>query len=217
MVAGTISDVLANTSRSDAGKPKSIWTRSRLSLTERTGRMKSHHHTSQWQRLSKDAVLRLQTAKLRRYLRDSVVPFSAHYRELFHKHGVKTNSIRSIEDLEQIPFTSKADLVNTPDNPQQAKSFVLIPDQKVLTERTSTILRVLARGREHVRRELEIEYRPIFMTSTTGRSADPIPFLYSRHDIDRLSVAGNRVMEICGAKRDYRVLNMFPYAPHLAF
>jgi len=72
-------------------------------------------------------------------------------------------------------------------------------------------------GREQVRRSFEIEYRPIFMTSTTGRSADPIPFLYTSYDLDRLRIAGRRVMEVCAARHDFRLLNMFPYAPHLAF
>ena len=179
--------------------------------------MKSQLLTTQWQRLPKDVILRLQAEKLHRYLRDTVVPFSAYYRELFRKHGLRADSIRTVEDLEQIPFTSKADLVNTPDNSQKARDFVLIPDQQLLSRRPSTVLRALTCGRERVRREIEIEYRPIFMTSTTGRSADPIPFLYTNHDIERLSVAGCRVMEVCDAKRDYRLLNMFPYAPHLAF
>lgn len=179
--------------------------------------MKSHLLDTQWQRLPKDVILRLQADKLHRYLRDVVVPFSAHYRALFQKHGLKASSIRTVEDLEQIPFTSKADFANTPDNPQKARDFVLIPDQELLSRRPSTVLQALIHGREQVRRNFEIEYRPIFMTSTTGRSADPIPFLYTNHDIDRLCVAGKRVMEVCDAKRDYRLLNMFPYAPHLAF
>lgn len=179
--------------------------------------MKSQLLTSQWQHLPKDAILRLQSEKLHSYLRDVVVPSSAYYREMFHRHGLRAESIRSIEDLEQIPFTSKADLVNTPEHPQRAKDFVLVPDQRDLSRRPSTILRALTRGRENVRRELEIEFRPIFMTSTTGRSADPIPFLFTNHDINRLSIAGRRLMEVCDAKRDFRLLNMFPYAPHLAF
>jgi phenylacetate-coenzyme A ligase PaaK-like adenylate-forming protein len=172
---------------------------------------------TQWQRLPKDVILRLQGDSLHRYLRDVVVPFSAYYRRLFERHGLKADSIRSVEDLEQIPFTSKADLVNTPEHPQRSKDFLVIPDQQILSRRPSTILRALTRGRERVKRELEVEYRPIFMTSTTGRSADPIPFLYTSHDLDRLAVAGRRVMEVCDARRDYRLLNMFPYAPHLAF
>jgi phenylacetate-coenzyme A ligase PaaK-like adenylate-forming protein len=179
--------------------------------------MKYTQLTNHWSRLPKETIRRLQAEKLRRYLRDVVVPFSAHYRDLFDKHGLKADSIRSLEDLEQIPFTSKSDLVNTPDNPQKSRDYILIPDQHVLAHRPSTILRALINGREAVKRHFELEFRPIFMTSTTGRSADPIPFLYSQHDLGNLAIAGERVMQICAAERDFRLLNMFPYAPHLAF
>ena len=179
--------------------------------------MKFSPHSTLWQHQSKDEILRFQSEKLHRYLRDVVVPFSPHYRELFHRHGLTPDSIRSVDDLEQIPFTSKVDLLSTPENPQQARDFILIPDQQTLARRPSTIWRGLTRGRERVRKEFEREYRPIFMTSTTGRSADPIPFLYTNHDLDVLSTAGRRLMEVCDARQDYRLLNLFPYAPHLAF
>jgi phenylacetate-coenzyme A ligase PaaK-like adenylate-forming protein len=55
------------------------------------------------------------------------------------------------------------------------------------------------------------------MTSTTGRSSDPVPFFYSQHDIDRLSLARERIMRVCGSTREMRMLNLFPFAPHLAF
>jgi len=90
----------------------------------------------------------LQADKLRRYLRDVVLLFSAHYGELFRKKGLKAESIRTLEDLEQLPFTSKADLLNTPDHPEKVKEFVLIPDPQALARRPATILRALARGRE---------------------------------------------------------------------
>ena len=179
--------------------------------------MKQQLLTTAWARLPREKVRELQAAKLRRYLRDVVVPFSGHYRELFHKHGLTADSIRSLSHLERIPFSSKADLVNTPEHPQRARDFVLIPDQEVLTRRVSTILKAAFRGRERVRREFEREFRPIFMTSTTGRSADPVPFLYSLHDLGILTKGGGRIMQVAGAQPDFRLLNMFPYAPHLAF
>src|SRR4029434_10977679 len=58
---------------------------------------------------------------------------------------------------------------------------------------------------------------PILMTSTTGRSSDPVPFFYTQHDIDRLSLAGERIMRICAATQEMKILNLFPFAPHLAF
>ena len=179
--------------------------------------MKQQLLTTAWARLPRDKVRELQAAKLRRYLRDVVIPFSGHYRELFHKHGLTADSIRTLNHLEQIPFSSKIDLVNSPEHPQRARDFVIIPEQDVLARRLSTVLKAAVFGREKVRKDFEREFRPIFMTSTTGRSADPVPFLYSLHDIENLSLGGGRIMQIAGARPDFRLLNMFPYAPHLAF
>jgi phenylacetate-CoA ligase len=179
--------------------------------------MNTHLLNTHWQRLPERTLRKLQAEKLRHYLHSTVIPFSKHYREMFQKRGISANSIRSLEDLEGLPFTSKLDLLNTPENSQRARDFVLIPDEAVLKSRASTVVRALFTGRDAVKTRFEREFRPIFMTSTTGRSADPIPFLYTRQDLDNLSSAGNRIMEVCGAQHDLKLLNMFPYAPHLAF
>ena len=173
--------------------------------------------STRWQQLPEHVVRALQAEKLRHYLRNVVLPFSPYYRELFAQHGLRAGSIRTLEDLELIPFTSKADLVNTQDRPQRMKDFLIIPDERVLSRRPSTILRAGLTGRAAVKRGFEAEFRPIFLTSTTGRSADPIPFLFTRRDLDMLTSAGDRIMQVCGAQPDFRLLNMFPYAPHLAF
>ncbi len=179
--------------------------------------MKTKLLTTKWQELPERAIRQLQAEKLGRYLRRVVLPFSAHYRRLFEEHGLTADSIRTLEDLKRIPFTTKSDLLNTPDHPQKVKDFILIPDSRVLGRRPSTVMRAILRGREAVRQSFEFEFRPVFLTSTTGRSADPIPFLFSRHDLDNLALAGKRLFEVCGANREMRLLNLFPYAPHLAF
>ena len=173
--------------------------------------------TTNWQRLPENIVRRLQTQKLRDYLRGVVLPASAHYREMFREAGLEPESIRSLDDWQKLPFTDKSDLLNSPDHPQRAKEFILAPDARQLARRPSTILRALLHGKENARQHLEAEYRPVFMTSTTGRAADPIPFLFTRHDLNNLSETGRRLFEVCGGNREYRMLNMFPYAPHLAF
>jgi phenylacetate-CoA ligase len=179
--------------------------------------LNTHLLKTRWQQLPEKAVRQLQVEQLRDYLRRVVLPFSAHYRDLFREHGLTADAIRSLEDLRRVPFTSKADLLNTPDNSQKAREFVLIPEQQVLSRRPSTIVKALLHGREEARRGFEREFRPIFLTSTTGRSADPTPFLFTQHDLDNLASAGKRLFEVCGAEREMRLLNMFPYAPHLAF
>jgi phenylacetate-coenzyme A ligase PaaK-like adenylate-forming protein len=173
-----------------------------------TALLKTH-----WQSLPEQKVRKLQLAKLRRYLRQVVVPFSPHYRDMFRELGLKPDSIRALDDLRRIPFTTKEDLIAT----GSTLRFVITPDQRALARQPNILLRALVRGRSRVQQELESEYRPLFLTSTTGRSAEPTPFLFTRHDLKNLAVTGRRLFEVCGARREMRLLNMFPYAPHLAF
>lgn len=158
-----------------------------------------------------------QIAKLRHYLRDTVVPFSAHYREIFARTGCRAEDLRTPDDLRRIPFTSKLDFAARADGSDAIRKFVLMPDKSVLSRRPSTIFKALIHGRAAVAESFEREFRPLLLTSTTGRTADPVPFLYSAHDIDNLRLAGARLMSVCGADRTMKMLNMFPFAPHLAF
>jgi len=170
-----------------------------------------------WQALSEATVRRGQAEALRRYLRTVVLPFSAHYRNLFQENGLDAESFRTLEDLRRLPFTTKSDLLNTAAQPQRFKDFILTPDPRVLARRPETIMRAVLRGRDRVRQDFEAEFRPIFATFTTGRSAEPTPLFFSQHDLTRLATAGRRLVEICAARREDRLLNSLPFAPHLAF
>jgi phenylacetate-coenzyme A ligase PaaK-like adenylate-forming protein len=164
-----------------------------------------------WLSLDKNTLRAWQMLELRRYLGRTVLPFSKHYRALFKERRLRPGMLRDFSSLERIPFSSKEDLL------KGARDFVLAPDERLLKRRPANIVAALTRGRESVREELEREFRPLMMTSTTGRSAEPAPFVYTAFDIRTLSVAGARVMRISGSRRDMRMLNMFPFAPHLAF
>jgi len=152
-------------------------------------------------------IRKMQAARLRRYLETTVLPFSAYYRKI----GLDPGAIRTFDDLRRIPFTTKAEVR------ESSRDFVLIPDKAVLARRPSTLLRALVSGREAVQDGFEREFRPVMLTSTTGRSSDPVPFVYTGRDIANLRLCGKRMMEIAGATREMRLLNMFPFAPHLAF
>jgi phenylacetate-CoA ligase len=179
--------------------------------------MSSDLLTTHWHNLDKDIVLKLQGEKLHLYLRDTVLPFSAHYQRVFKEAGLTADDIKSVADLAKLPFTAKEDLLPTPENPRRALDFVLTPEPKVLARRPGVMLRALLQGREKVRDELEREWRPVFMTATTGRSTESVAFLYSQHDVRNLGIGSGRVVDFGGIRRDERMLNMFPYAPHLAF
>ena len=52
-----------------------------------------------WETASRDEILRRQDALLRRFLRERVVPFTAHYRAMFADLGLAADDIRGTDDL----------------------------------------------------------------------------------------------------------------------
>lgn len=173
--------------------------------------------TKHWDSLSADELRRLQGEKLHRYLTQQVVPFSSYYRRVFADHDIDPYHIRTWGDLVRLPFTSKRNFVGDSESKSSPSDFILMPDEAILRRRPATILRALLHGKAAAKDALDREYRPILMTSTTGRSAEPVPFFYTSHDLDILVVTGRRMMEICESRRANRHLNLFPFAPHLAF
>lgn len=172
------------------------------------------HH---WQQLPEAEVRRLQAEKLRHYLRTVVIPFSSHYRELFRNTGVNVDSLRSVEDLELLPFTEKTDLLPTPDHPERFREFILAPEREALARRPATMWRAILHGKKNTENKLAAEFRPVSMFFTTGRATEPLPFVLTQHDLANLTSAARRLMQVCGAQPDFRMVNAFPFAPHLAF
>ncbi len=170
-----------------------------------------------WPTHRASALHNWQLARLRRYLRETVLPFSAYYGALFRREKIDARALTSLDSLRRIPFTSKLDFAPRPDKADPVRDFVLIPDKAILSRRYSSIARALVHGRASVAEGFEREFRPLLLTSTTGRSADPVPFVYTAHDIENLKLAGRRVMQVCDTTREMRMVNMFPFAPHLAF
>jgi phenylacetate-coenzyme A ligase PaaK-like adenylate-forming protein len=75
-----------------------------------------------------------------------------------------------------------------------------------------------AQARWLARVVVRASYTPNFITFTTGRSADPVVFAYTPYDIDLLAESGARMQDVHAIHDvDARILNMFPFAPHLAF
>jgi phenylacetate-CoA ligase len=168
------------------------------------------HPKTWWATASPDEMHSRQAALLTRFLQTRAVPFAKFYREMFSKNGIDARDIRSTDDLVKLPFTSKVDF----DNP---RDFVIIPDEAVLKKQWRTLLSGLTKGPAATKRALEQELRPILLTSTTGRSSAPVPFLYTAYDIARLEEGGRRLMRLCQSDPANRHINAFPFAPHLAF
>ncbi len=165
----------------------------------------------------------MQDHLLRKYVREYLYPFSPFYRDLFDRHGVRPDQIRSVDDLRRLPLTGKKDLLPSAEDPQRFRKFILQPDPKSLKaawplrRKLPLLWKSWTAGKEAVRADLRREFYPCFMTFTTGRSAEPVPFSYSPYDIQNLHETGARLVDVTGLDREYRVANVFPYAPHLAF
>ena len=63
-----------------------------------------------WAHWSPERIRDEQGKRLRRFIREQVVPFSPLYRRLFKENGIDPLSIRSVDDLQKIPFISKEEI-----------------------------------------------------------------------------------------------------------
>ena len=96
---------------------------------------------TQWHQLPEKIVRQLQAEKLRRYLRDVVLPFSPHYREIFRSLRLSADDIRSVDDLRRLPFTSKSDLLPTSEKPARylalgfgSKRYPIVLERRIGSE-----------------------------------------------------------------------------------
>jgi phenylacetate-coenzyme A ligase PaaK-like adenylate-forming protein len=175
------------------------------------------------QRMPRAEQRQLQDRLLQRYVREYLYPFSSFYRELFDRAGVDPERIRTVDDLRRLPLSHKLDLLPTAQDPQRFRRFILQPDPATLKaawplqRKLPLLLQKWTQGAGAVRKRLRREFYPCFMTFTTGRSAEPVPFFYSPHDMRNLRETGARLVDVMGLHSEFRVANVFPYAPHLAF
>ena len=82
-----------------------------------------------WHRWDVDIRRTWQSDALVKTIREQVFPFSRHYARVFHDIGLSPDDIQSIDDLTKIPLTSKQDLLSTPDSPNRAWDYVLLPER----------------------------------------------------------------------------------------
>jgi len=177
-----------------------------------------------WKRITSltySQIKDLQNQRLHHFINTHVYPFSPYYHKLFDDKKIDPRSIRTKEDLKRIPFISKSDLIDK-DNQQKFKDFILHPDKEKIRRcwPKSRLLKLAARSLLRGRRledDLAREYRPLFMTFTTGTTNSPVPFMYSRYDLDNLNLSGSRMVDLFDIKGEDRIMNLFPFAPHLAF
>ena len=172
---------------------------------------------------SKKEIRNIQNKKLQSFINNYVYPFSPYYRKLFDQNNIDPKSVKTVDDLKRLPFTLKRDFVASDDHPEKFKDFILQPDQDKIRKYWSAkklacmALSSAIKGKQYIKDQLIKEFRPSFMTFTTGTTCQPISYLYSQHDINNLHVSGSRMLSLFDIEGSDKVVHMFPYAPHLAF
>lgn len=156
---------------------------------------------------------------LARYVREELYPFSAHYRKVFDAAGVRPRDIRGVADLARLPLSTKQDLLRAQSVPETRYDFVLRPSPAAIKAHWPFTRKLaLVLGGARARELLRFNYTPNFLTFTTGRSSEPVGFAYTPHDLDVLSQAIARMFAIAALQpTGERLINLFPFAPHLAF
>ena len=135
--------------------------------------------------LSKKEVRALQDKKLSSFINTYIYPFSPYYRNLFDQNGIDPKSIKTVGDLKRIPFTSKHDFISSKENPQKFRDFVLQPSKETIrqhwpvTKTAGLALTKMIKGEDYVQDELSRQFRPSFMTFTTGTTEKPISYFYT--------------------------------------
>ena len=174
-------------------------------------------------RLPRQKIQELQNQKLHHFINRYLYPFNPYYHRLFDQNKIDPKAIRTVADLHRIPFTSKTDFLAVPQDGDRFKEFILQPDKEKIRaawpplKLASLALTAALHGQGAVEDKLMAEFKPCFMTFTTGTTNRPVPFMYSSHDINNLSISGGRMLKLFKIKSSENIVNTFPYAPHLAF
>jgi phenylacetate-coenzyme A ligase PaaK-like adenylate-forming protein len=131
----------------------------------------------------------LQGYNLGRQL-ELVSAFSPFYREVFKREKVAVEKVRTLDDLERIPITSRESYLKNP------LSFLLVVDPPD---------------------SLDITYEITYTSGTT--TGTPAPFFNTAYDMFNISVQLRRAAEISWMTPNDTMLNLFPYGtlPHIGF
>jgi len=134
------------------------------------------------------------------------------YRNLFQERGINAN-VFSATDISKMPFTTKEDILAPPDNPSHPQKFVLEapPEEKSGKKGGFKLFGKKEQGTEGN------DYRLKSLYYTSGRTAKPVPIVYTEHDLENLKEAGLRAYDLWGMTRDDTMVNAFSFAPNVSF
>lgn len=156
----------------------------------------------------------MQDRAIAEFFRFYLWPFHPYTRAFFEQEKIAPGGIGCVDDLKKLPYLSKRDFFSSQKEPEKYKQFILTPTPEAIRRDWPLWKKIpVLLNKERFRQS----FYPVLLTATTGRTADPISFIYAKRDLDILALAGQRLIETFGLAYPDRVLSVFPYAPHLAF
>lgn len=182
-----------------------------------------------WDSWTPEQVRAMQDASLGGFVAEQVYPFHPHYRRVFDEAGIDPWSVKTVEDLQKLPFTYKEDIAPSPEDEDNPRQFVLEPgfDKVKLHKSKGWVPQVgdfkAAGGTYASEQEFREEYQPVIPMFTTGRTAEPTPFFFTMRDLARMHEAGRRLASVISSRvsEDYDdravAINNFPGPSHLAY
>lgn len=167
------------------------------------------------------------------YLKSYIFPYSPYYRKRYRELGIAPGDIRTAADIRRLPLTKKTEMKDVLEFVLQPK----IPGRDALYDtaplRKTDMLRYVwqalrtpplpAAGDEmrslkhRVKEAAKKEWFPIHVHASGGTTGDPSSSLYTWHDVFKATPNISIMAYLCGLDTDFKCLNLFPAAPHLAF
>lgn len=170
-----------------------------------------------WSKVSRmpaQGIRKMQDELLAKLVGEELPAKHPYYRELFKDKGIDPLSIRGVEDLKEVPFTTKADLLPREEDPDRSKRFVLehpAPEDGQAKKKGFKLFGKKDAGAD------PLDYRLQSLYYTSGRTARPVPLVFTGYDIENLKEAGVRAFDVLGLTRDDTMVNAFSYFPNVSF
>ncbi len=170
-----------------------------------------------WDRRSLAEQQRVQGLALQTWL-PSAVDFTSHWSQVAHALGVESDQLTGLDDLKRFPTSRERELVAAAG--PGAAGIVMRPteDQVKAVASTGTLFDIAGAirggGRAALRRKVLEEYKPVHVHQ---RDVDAIAVAYSRRDLDRLHLAGQRAATVLGLDEDDYLVSAVPAGPQLDF
>src|SRR5687768_15893636 len=167
-----------------------------------------------WDRLGHRAREREQSRLLAEWINREVRPFSAYWGA-----RLADTKVRSVRDLGTIDVVTEADVAGAggPGNPE----LLLLPTEDGFKRHAGRAELIAAAkevgrgGAEGRRAALFRRYKPVHIHE--AGVAQLLAISYTRNDLDRLHLAGARLMEVLGLGADDAMVSAVPAGPSLRF